>query len=100
MIGENMFSLDYGETMSRTSTFQTLTNTKIFVLNILARDHLIASGHIKYEKIQAEEDVASTKVLPTTSVENTTLKNLKVIRAQYGASSKEYREAVEAAKRM
>ena len=34
MIGENMFSLDYGETMSRTSTFQTLTNTKIFVLNI------------------------------------------------------------------
>ena len=74
------------------SGFQTLTNTKIFVLNILARDHLIASGHIKYEKIQAEQNVASTKVLPTSSAENTTLTDLKAIRAQYGAASKEYRD--------
>lgn len=99
IIGEDMFSLNYGETVSRTKSFQTLTNARVFVLSILARDHLLASGHLKYEKIPKLQGVGSTKVLPATSTPNTNLANLKEVRAHYGAGSKEYREAVDSVKR-
>ena len=96
VVGGDMFSMEHGQTVNQTKSLQALTECKILTLTAMARDHLIASGHLIFDNVDVEEEsmVHNTKVAPVTPETTTNIEKLKGLRTKYGAGSVEYKEAV------
>ena len=96
VVGGDMFSMEHGQTVNQTKSLQALTECKMLTLTAMARDHLIASGHLIFDNVDVEEEsmVHNTKVAPVTPETTTNIEKLKDLRTKYGAGSVEYKEAV------